>query len=75
MSSTAPYEPFVPTVRNCHTMNTPDTRWLQRLENCTNALSELTDAVRTRSDRPLSRLEAMGLIQVFEFTYELGWSY
>jgi nucleotidyltransferase substrate binding protein (TIGR01987 family) len=55
-------------------MNTSDTRWVQRLESYTNALSELTDAVHTRSHRTLSRLEAMGLIHAFEFTYELGWN-
>lgn len=54
-------------------MNAPDTRWIQRLESFTRALEEVRDAVDTRGERPLSRLEAMGLIQAFEFTYELGW--
>ena len=55
-------------------MNTQDIRWIQRLENYTNALRELSHAVETRVARPLSRLEAMGLIQAFEMSYELGWN-
>ena len=55
-------------------MSSDDIRWLQRLENFTNALNELEQATHLREQRQLSRLEAMGLIQAFEFTYELGWN-
>lgn len=55
-------------------MTEKDVRWKQRLENYTHALSHLADAVDTRAIRRLSRLEAMGLVQAFEFTYELGWN-
>ena len=51
-----------------------DIRWKQRLENYTNALGHLAEAVDTRAIRELSRLEAMGLVQAFECTYELGWN-
>ena len=55
-------------------MSADDIRWLQRLDSFTNALTELEAAIRLREQRQLSRLEAMGLIKAFEFTYELGWN-
>lgn len=51
-----------------------DIRWLQRLENYTKALSNLTEAVELATQRPLSNLEKQGLIQSFEFTHELAWN-
>lgn len=46
-----------------------DIRWLQRLQNYTKALSNLTEAVELATQRPLSNLEKQGLIQSFEFTH------
>ncbi len=51
-----------------------DIRWQQRFSNFTKALSQLTDANELSKQRPLSRLEKQGLIQAFEFTYELAWN-
>jgi nucleotidyltransferase substrate binding protein (TIGR01987 family) len=51
-----------------------DIRWLQRLQNYGLALSRLTFAVELADTRPLSDLEKQGLIQAFEFTYELAWN-
>ena len=54
-------------------MHEQDIRWQQRYQNFANALAELRAAVKTDRSVGLNRLEAMGLIQAFEFTYELGW--
>lgn len=54
--------------------NNKDVRWLQRYDSFKKALSRLTSV--TNSDRAasdLSDLEKSGLIQWFEFSYELGW--
>ncbi len=55
-------------------MNTTDIRWRQRLSNYVKALTQLVDAVELMRERELSDLEKQGLIQAFEFTYELGWN-
>lgn len=51
----------------------PDVRWRQRLQSFRKAFATLRDAARLASERPLSELERQGLIQAFEFTYELAW--
>ena len=51
-----------------------DIRWLQRFANYTKALRSLSDAVALAGERPLSKLEQLGLIQAFEFTHELAWN-
>ena len=51
-----------------------DIRWIQRFNHFTKALSQLRDAVELAQKRPLSKLEAQGLIQAFEFTHELAWN-
>jgi nucleotidyltransferase substrate binding protein (TIGR01987 family) len=51
-----------------------DTRWIQRYNNFHRAcqrLVEVTESDRFASD--LSELEKEGLIQRFEYTYELAW--
>ncbi|HLD84551.1 MAG TPA: nucleotidyltransferase substrate binding protein [Coxiellaceae bacterium] len=53
---------------------TNDIRWHQRLTNFESALKELTDAVNLTHKRPLSKLEEQGLIQSFEYNYELAWN-
>lgn len=51
-----------------------DIRWQQRLANYSRALGQLTRAVELAQQRPLSELEQQGLIQAFEFVFELAWS-
>lgn len=51
-----------------------DIRWLQRLDSFTRACDrvlEITESERVTSD--LSELEKEGLIQRFEYTFELAW--
>ncbi|MCA6129097.1 nucleotidyltransferase substrate binding protein [Thalassolituus oleivorans] len=51
-----------------------DIRWHQHLANYTSAFNELDEAVALNNQRPLSKLEEQGLIQAFEYTYELAWN-
>lgn len=53
---------------------TEDIRWIQRLANFQNALSQLKSAVTLSKERGLSDLEKQGLIQAFEYTHELAWN-
>ena len=55
-------------------MNTHDIRWQQRFANYKKALAQLTAAVEQNRQHPLSNLEKQGLVQAFEYTYELGWN-
>lgn len=55
-------------------MTNPDIRWQQRYSNLIRALAQLSDANELSKQRPLTRLEKQGLIQAFEFTYELAWN-
>lgn len=48
-----------------------DIRWLQRFSNLKKAYNQLQKAVKQES---LSELEREGLIQRFEYTYELAWN-
>lgn len=51
-------------------MMSSDIRWQQRFQNFEKALKLLEEAVK----RPvLSDLEKAGLIQIYEFTFELAW--
>lgn len=49
-------------------------RWHQRLQNFRTAFNELDEAVSLSHERGLSKLEEQGLIQAFEYTYELAWN-
>jgi nucleotidyltransferase substrate binding protein (TIGR01987 family) len=51
-----------------------DIRWHQRLANFDLVLAELTDAIQILESRPLTKLEEQGLIQAFEYNYELAWN-
>jgi len=50
-----------------------DIRWIQRFSNYRKALARLADAVALTEERALSDLEQQGLIQGFEFTFDLAW--
>lgn len=51
-----------------------DIRWQQRFQQFQKAHAQLADAVTLMNARPLSNLEKQGVIQAFEFTYELAWN-
>lgn len=55
-------------------MSDPDIRWKQRFDNFKKALDQLNEAEELSQLRALSRLENQGMIQAFEFTFELAWN-
>jgi len=52
-------------------MSNPDIRWIQHFDNFTKALKQLTRFIE-KGD--LNEMEEQGLIQSFEYTYELAWN-
>lgn len=54
-------------------MANEDIRWIQRFNNYRKALARLGEAVQLAEERELSDLEQQGLIQGFEFTFDLAW--
>lgn len=50
-----------------------DIRWEQRFSNYKKALGKLEAAAKVREYASLSELEKEGLIQRFEYTFELAW--
>ena len=52
-------------------MSTQDIRWMQRFNHFSKALGQLKKFIK-KGD--LNELEKQGLIQVFEYTYELAWN-
>ena len=48
-------------------------RWIYRFDNYTRALAVLREDVQTMRTRQFSDREKRGLIQSFEFTWELAW--
>ena len=54
-------------------MSSQDIRWIQRAYQFDKVFSQLKEAVELAGRRQLSRLEAQGLIQGFEYTHELAW--
>lgn len=52
-------------------MSKPDVRWIQRLQNFMKAVRQLTKFI---GQGDLNELEEQGLIQSFEYTYELAWN-
>lgn len=51
-------------------MSSPDIRWIERFDNFTKAVKQLT---RFIGKEDLNEMEEQGLIQSFEYTYELAW--
>ena len=51
-----------------------DVRWIRRFEHFIKAFSQLKEAVALAQQRPISKLEELGLIQAFEYTHELAWN-
>jgi nucleotidyltransferase substrate binding protein (TIGR01987 family) len=54
-------------------MESDDVRWEQRFNNYKKALARLTNAVSKANEEELSELEQEGLVQRFEYTFELAW--
>ncbi len=52
-------------------MSAEDVRWIQRLDHLSKALGQLTKFIQKGA---LNELEKQGLIQSFEYTYELVWN-
>ena len=50
-----------------------DVRWKQRLQNFDKAFKRLTDAIQIIRNDPDNVLLQAGLIQTYEFTFELAW--
>lgn len=48
-------------------------RWQYRFDNYSRAFSLLREAIELQQKRPLSDLEKEGVIQRFEYTWELAW--
>jgi len=51
-----------------------DIRWKQRFQNYKKALVTVKNAVDLSKQRELSDLEKQGVIQGFEFSFELAWN-
>lgn len=51
-----------------------DIRWIQRFSNFKRALIQLDKAMLIIEQRELSELEQQGVIQAFEYNYELAWN-
>lgn len=52
-------------------VNNKDTRWKQRMENFTKAYNKLSEAISLYPH--LNDIEKEGMVQRFEYTFELAW--
>jgi len=55
-------------------MSNQDIRWQQRYSQFKKAYDQLDSAMRLMAERELTPLEKQGVIQAFEYTYELAWN-
>jgi nucleotidyltransferase substrate binding protein (TIGR01987 family) len=55
------------------TQHSPDIRWKQRFQNFRRAFGLLREALTDKNIDEYSDLEREGIIQRFEYTFELGW--
>ena len=55
-------------------MSDPDIRWHQRYDQFKKAYGQLDSAMQLMAERELTPLEKQGVIQAFEYTYELAWN-
>lgn len=53
---------------------TEDIRWIQRFDNFQRSLKQLEMAFEMMEQRELNDLEKQGVIQAFEYNYELAWN-
>jgi nucleotidyltransferase substrate binding protein (TIGR01987 family) len=53
---------------------TDDIRWIQRFNNFKRALIQLDKAMVIIAERDLNELEQQGVIQAFEYNFELAWN-
>lgn len=53
---------------------TDDVRWIQRFDNFKRAMKQLEMAFEMMEQRELNDLEKQGVIQAFEYNYELAWN-
>jgi nucleotidyltransferase substrate binding protein (TIGR01987 family) len=51
-----------------------DIRWIQRFDNYSQAFNTLSKDIELANSKELSDIEKRGLIQAFEYTYELAWN-
>lgn len=51
-----------------------DIRWIQRFDNFQRSLKQLEMAFDLMEERELNELEKQGVIQAFEYNYELAWN-
>lgn len=51
-----------------------DIRWIQRLDSYQRASKQLSNAVELENKRELNDLEKQGLVQAFEFVFEIAWN-
>ncbi|MCL2710816.1 MAG: nucleotidyltransferase substrate binding protein [Planctomycetaceae bacterium] len=51
----------------------PDIRWKQRFQNFRRAFELLREALESKNLDEYSDLEQEGIVQRFEYTFELGW--
>ena len=48
-------------------------RWVYRFDNYSRAFTLLQDGMAITKERPLTQLEKEGIVQRFEYTWELAW--